>query len=456
MAVRQHMTAEKAEVPQPDAGGPGGPEEPQEPGEPQARGGPGAAPPAGGNQQPAPYQMPEWVKRTPWKATVWVRLREVEEAVQQAIVAQNWQLGQSADGWRISAVDDPRHELIAEAQAVLTAILKFIRAAEECLTNPVRRISRLMRRVWDPISGETVMSAYASLHAAERQRVLLFNQDQLMALLPSIHARVGAYLTESDPRRIALNGIPDLTSPGHQALAGMQRQILSVVQQPGQHQAMPDLNAAGTQITPVLGAHQQIAAEAFGAACTAEDMEQTQVKRFRAVLLGTFAGLLVPVAALCATGFMHPALLPMCLRMAASATTGVKGATSMICASGRRMPTSADLPLVLGLGAIGAALSVAKTLAGLSGAGVRYSLSVAQGLLKIALGAITAMLGILLLATQSLPGILSSQAGLLIAAVVFGYAQQIFTGFLDQRAASLIRAASPTTPAAGSNRVGGG
>src|SRR6266699_4069033 len=101
----------------------------------------------------------------------------------------------------------------------------------------------------------------------------------------------------------------------------------------------------------MLGSHEQIAAEAFGAACAAEDVQQTQVRRFRGVLLGTFVSLLVPIAVLCVTAFMHPALLPMCLHTAAA---------NSICASGSAAPGSADLPLVLGLGAIGAALAVAK------------------------------------------------------------------------------------------------
>ena len=103
---------------------------------------------------------------------------------------------------------------------------------------------------------------------------------------------------------------------------------------------------------------------------------------------------------------------------------------------------------MLGLGTIGATLAVAKNLAGLKPVGVRYSLSVAQGLVKVALGAITAVLGLLILQTQtSLPGVLGSQQALLAAAVVFGYSQQIFTGLIDRQASSLMDAASPTTPA---------
>jgi hypothetical protein len=69
-------------------------------------------------------------------------------------------------------------------------------------------------------------------------------------------------------------------------------------------------------------------------------------------------------------------------------------------------------------------------------------------MVKVTLGAITAVLGLLILQTQSdLPGILGTQQALLAAAVVFGYSQQIFTGLIDRQASSLMDAASSATPA---------
>jgi hypothetical protein len=99
---------------------------------------------------------------------------------------------------------------------------------------------------------------------------------------------------------------------------------------------------------------------------------------------------------------------------------------------------------VLGIGGVGAALAVARNLAGLKPTGVRYSLSVGQGPIKIAFGAITAMLGIIILSTQTNVGFLASQEGLLTAAVVFGYSQQLFTKLIDQQATDLQKAASST------------
>jgi hypothetical protein len=411
--------------------------------------------------------MPAKIARTPWRVAVWVRLRQVEDAVDQAIRARGWSLGGNR---RISGYPAGQAREAAAAQDVVTTTDQFIKAADESLDRP----DGMFRRVLELLTGQLLMAAYANLHAAEKQRVLLTNPMQLAALLPSIRARAIAYLDVSDPRRVALDGIPDLTAPSHQALATrLQRQIAGtgggqpparrgrparrspgrgipsrlrhVLHAQGPAPVSPaDPAASGAQLTPMLGEDQWTAFEALGAAFTAEDQQQGQVRRFRGVLLGTFGSLLVLAVILGVVGYLHPELIPLCLH-----SQGATGATrtKMICPSGHSAPGKADLALVLCIGGVGATLAVARSLAGLSSAGVRYSLSVAQGLLKVSLGAITAVLGLLLLQTQTgLPGILGSQGGLLTSAVVFGYAQQLFTGIIDHRAASLMSAASPATP----------
>ena len=191
------------------------------------------------------------------------------------------------------------------------------------------------------------------------------------------------------------------------------------------------------KLTDMLGRDQETAALAMAEACKAEDQQQSQVRNFRGVLLGTFLGLFILVVVLGIVGTMHPSYFPLCWKPS-------KG--RMICPSGGHQPSSADLPLILALGGVGAALAVALNLAGLKPVGVRYSLSVAQGLLKIAFGALTAMLGIIIVRTQtSVSGFLGSQAGLLTAAVIFGYSQQLFTRLIDRQASSLLSAASPAT-----------
>ena len=386
---------------------------------------------------------------------------------------------------------------MSEAQAVVETTYQYIRKTEETL----KRLPKRRQRLWDLLTGELLMSAYVNLHAAETTRVLLLSSDQLAAILPSIRKRATAFLPADDPSSDALKTIPDPTQPAHQAVAArVQTQtgpIPSPAQAPGNGNNPPpgahpgdDPNAAsgsnaasdpgqptdanasrngdppGNQnggrgqqptsdgtanqmglsgtvvLTDMLGWDQQVAAQVMNEACRAEDRQQLQVRHFRGMLYGATAVLLAVVAVLWIVGAIHPTYFPLCWPVPGSHPT-------MICPTGGSTPSAADVPLILGLGALGAALSVALNLADLKPAGVRFSLTLAQGLNKIVLGAITAVLGIIVLRTvTNAPGFLGTQPGLLTTAVVFGYSQQLFTRLIDRQASQLTNAASPTTPAA--------
>jgi hypothetical protein len=409
--------------------------------------------------------------------------------------------GQGTQG--ATTQDDASIRLMSEAQAVAETTYQYIRKTKETL----ERLPKRRQRLWDLLTGDLLMSAYINLHAAESTRVLLLSSDQLAAILPSIRKRATAFLPADDPNSDALKTIPDPTLPAHQAVATRVRAqagpAIPQAQAPGDTNSRPpgahpggdpdaasvsnaghDPNAAGDLsqptdpnasrdenppngqnegqgqqpssgnttnqtappeaivLTDMLGPDQQVAAQVMNSACRAEDQQQLQVRHFRGVLYGASAALLVVVAVLWIVGAIHPAYFPLCWPVSGSHP-------AMICPTGGSKPSGADVPLVLGLGALGAALSVALNLADLKPAGVRFSLTVAQGMNKIVLGAIIAVLGIIVLRTvTSAPGFLGTQPGLLATAVVFGYSQQLFTGLIDRQASQLTNAASPATPAA--------
>jgi hypothetical protein len=416
-------------------------------------------------------QWYEFIKREGWKIPVLDRLYRVEEDVRRAISAAGWTLVDNDGEISISTrAGQARSMLMDEAEAVVKTTFEYINRAGQSLGPAPRRW-----RYWQAVFRESLMPAYINLHSAETSRVLLLSADQLMAVLPSIRQRVAAYLPMEDPRRVALGSVPDLTAAASRMGNEIVRSVTEVYgkgQAPTAKPAPADADegpgrdvalgadgteaggsvlarsgdqALGIRLTDILGRDQQIAAEAMGEACKAEDQQQFQVSRFRRMLFGTFVALLVLVVFMGIVGNIEPGYFPLCL-----AEQGAKG--TMICPTGDHTPGGADLPLVLGLGAIGASLAVATSLARQKlVVGVRYSLSVAQGLVKVAFGALTAVLGIIILGTQTsnVPGILGTQAGLLTAAVVFGYAQQIFTRVIDKQASSLVNAASPSTPPTG-------
>jgi hypothetical protein len=202
------------------------------------------------------------------------------------------------------------------------------------------------------------------------------------------------------------------------------------------------MTRAGSDITCRWLQDQEVASQVMNAACRAEDQQQLQVRHFRSVLHGAATALFVSAVVLWIVGSIYPVYFPLCWPVSGSHPA------TMICPAGSSAPSAADVPLVLGIGALGAALSAALNLAGLKTAGVRFSLTVVQGLNKIVLSAITAVLGIIILRTvTSAPDFLATQPGPLTTAVVFGYSQQVFTGVIDRQANAVLNAASPATPA---------
>ena len=407
-----------------------------------------------------PQSASDGINQTPWKVDVQDRLRRVDADIERAISIKSWRLNKPGqepghEHWILPLKNDAeRTPLMDEAEAVVKATYCYIAKTSECLPPPARWWQRLRER----LGGGLLMSTYTSLHAAETNRVLLLSSDQLAAILPTIRERATAYLPTDDVRLAALNSVLDPTVPAHQALARVQGALVNSVigaharaqepppapdkapgpaaepapgQQPeaaqtaapgpaaepapGQQLApappgptaptqapAPDQDSNITKLTEMLGPDQQMAAMVMDAACRAEDLRQSEVRHFRNVLLGTFAGLFILVVVLAIVGIIHPKYFPLCVPNSQK--------SSVICPAGGSTPSMADLPLIMGLGVVGAALAVAVFLTGLKPAGVRYSLSVGQGLVKLAFGAITAMLGIIILSTQSSVGVLGSQA----------------------------------------------
>jgi hypothetical protein len=97
-------------------------------------------------------------------------------------------------------------------------------------------------------------------------------------------------------------------------------------------------------------------------------------------------------------------------------------------------------------------MAAAVALRNVRGTTAPYSLPVALALLKLPTGALTAVLGLLLVRGQFIPGLsaLDTSAQILSWAVVFGYAQQLLTQFVDRQAHTVLEnvRAGGTAPAA--------
>ncbi len=166
--------------------------------------------------------------------------------------------------------------------------------------------------------------------------------------------------------------------------------------------------------------------------------------------------LTVLAAGFAVPGFLSPTMIPLCFEPEAGAEIVVVCPTKQSVA-GRVSPESApsivdidnvvsstatplDLFAVEAVGLAAAAIASAAAIRGIRGSSERCGLPVALAVLKLPTGALTALLGLLLMRGQFLPGLsaLDSSAQILAWALVFGYAQQLFTRMIDQQAHTVL------------------
>jgi hypothetical protein len=200
----------------------------------------------------------------------------------------------------------------------------------------------------------------------------------------------------------------------------------------------------------------ELIATALRAAYLYGDTEHARVRSFRNVLLGAALAISVLLLGLGLVGLTWPSAVSLCVIKPAStaASSAVATPALLVCPTGERLqatngPSGGDVFLVELVGLVGAALAGVRAISGSRQTETYYSLTVAQAMLKAAAGATTAVIGVVFLSAGILPnvGTLQSQAAILTYAVVFGYAQQLLTGIIDQRADAVLQAASSTTPA---------
>jgi hypothetical protein len=103
-------------------------------------------------------------------------------------------------------------------------------------------------------------------------------------------------------------------------------------------------------------------------------------------------------------------------------------------------PTGRDALVIQALGAAGGALAAVLTVRGMQDTPTPYAISLALAAMKLPLGALTALLGLLLIHGQFVPGLtdLDNSGQILAYAVILGIAQQAVTMFLDQRGRELL------------------
>jgi hypothetical protein len=286
-------------------------------------------------------------------------------------------------------------------QAAMEAIKDLLRSARGATQRSGRRFGiRRPRGTRDRWRGTSVERAFQSLHAAEVFMVELLSEAEVRALTPKVMARADPVLERDDPRR----------------------ELLLLSQQ-----------ATGPQRRTAVQQTMEIAYDA-------SDQMHVRVRDFRnilmlsAVLIALLMGLLTWVVSL------SPDAMPLCFDPQSTAASSPAG-SDLVCPSGENQPpSSADVLIVTGLGLLGGALAAAFAIRNVRGTSTPYGVPMALAFLKVPSGALTALAGLLLLGGDFVPGLsqLDSQRQILAYALVLGYAQQVATRLIDNRAQSIL------------------
>jgi hypothetical protein len=268
-------------------------------------------------------------------------------------------------------------------------------------------------------TGAPIEVAYVNLHEAEIALAQLLPDDQIQARIPEALARLQT-MDVTDPRRRAA----ETQLASNSSLSGNQRRAAF-------HSAV----RIGLEL---------------------KDQQHDRLRGFRNVVLTTAAGLTVLVIAVCLAGAWKPDAVPLCFGPPpTTAAPGqppapIQGPAGVACPSEeapptpgtqpRRLPAPGDVTLVALLGLLGGGLSNALAIRGLQGTSTPYDVPVALSLLKLPSGALSALVGLLFIRGEFVPGLsqLDNQPQILAYAFLFGISQQLFTRLVDRQAQDIL------------------
>ena len=281
-----------------------------------------------------------------------------------------------------------------DQRAAADGVRRLLRKAEDAAYGVEPRTGPF-GRWW---RGTLVESAFQNLHAARAQMVDVYADEEIAAEIPAALARSQQSLHADDPRRLMSEALMHLA-------ADQQRAFL--------RRAIED-------------------------SYDAMDRQHERLRSFRNIILMAALCIAVLVGLTILIVRANPSYIPLCF---AADGQGAEGRL-LNCPTGSDVTgyRGSDIVVVGLLGLLGGALAAAVSIRNLRGTSTPYDVPVALALLKVPLGAFTAILGLVALQGSFVPGLsaLDSQQQILAYALVLGYAQQVFTYSLDRKAQTLL------------------
>jgi hypothetical protein len=327
------------------------------------------------------------------------------------------------------------------------AIHRHLDAARDAATvkklNPHRRW-RIFR------NGPLMERASSNLDAAEAHILNIAPPSYVLGQLPCLLRHVRCHLAATDPGRLEFERIARSVGVG------------STSPESAAADSAASPSAASASAEAIITRERGKIVTTVRAASSAALREHIQLRSFRNVVVATAVVMTLIALGVALTGFFGRTLIPLCFAPVESGTAVVvcpaaqsdRFAPSQDGAAGQpaaapvrdidevvgETATRMDLLVVELVGLTAAAIAAAAAIRRIKGSSERYGLPVALAALKLPTGALTAFLGLLLMRGQFVPGLsaLDTSAQILAWALVFGYAQQLFTRLVDQQGQSVL------------------
>jgi hypothetical protein len=387
-----------------------------------------------------PYHVPGPASR-PWREEVLVRVAEL-----RFLLA--W--FQDPDGGRRTIPSDAATAIEAHLQAAEQAALP-----NGGIHNPIR----ILRR------GSTgVARAFGHIDAAEVSMLRLAPATYVIGQLPSLLAQARSHLPEHDPRLERMEALATAHGPSGSVLApaAPAAPVTPATRRKSARYARVPITPPPDCGVTLCQADRDAILSAHRAGAMEGRREIARVRSFRNILLLAALALTIGALGLIVVAVLQCQAIPLCFSAqnsvvcpleasqvtktktpsnpAVSPTQGASPRVDEADAAERRATSSWDIPLIELLGLLGAALAGARALRALRGTSTPFGLPIAVIVLKLPAGALTAVLGLLLLRGEFVPGFsaLDTPGQILAWGVALGYAQQIFTRLIDEKAQNVL------------------
>lgn len=284
----------------------------------------------------------------------------------------------------------------------------FTAAAEHHLEMAKQAVGRVTP--FKAFTGASVQRALGNIGAAEVALLRVAPSTYMLGNLPFMRAYVSEHLPASDVHRTALDRIAK-DADGVEHLSYADRHCL-------------------------ITAFQDAGVEAR--------REYMRVRSFRNFLLIITTLLVLFALGIAIFGAANPRKLTLCFApedrkvVCPTEENPLKGDIDKVT---RDTASSWDIPLIESVGLIAALVAAATSVRRIRGTSTPYSLPLALTAVKLPAGALTAVVGLVLMRGRFVPGLsdLDSSAQIIAWAAVFGYSQQLLTHFIDERAQDVLK-----------------